>query len=168
MNDKTAPPTQTDSTSTESVRTLRRRTVLAGAGWSVPAVGVALATPAAAASTSATASGTIVFDPNQYRGTRANNRVKFTPLTGYVTVSGGPLPTRVFITFSEPSPGRVDLRCDAGRYATVIQATGRFQFVGVYNAIVGGNNPFGFAYAGVEEADAGGIVFGYATAELIG
>ncbi|AZZ56898.1 hypothetical protein [Rathayibacter iranicus] len=167
MNDKIAESTQTDSTPTEPLRTLRRRTILAGAVWSVPAVGVALATPAAAAA-SATATGTIVFDPNQYRGTRANDRVKFTPLTGLITVSRGSLPTRVFINFSDPSPGRVDLRRDAGRYTTVNQATGRFQFTGVYNAIVGGDNPFGFAYAGVEEADSGGITFGYATAELIG
>lgn len=166
MNDKIAESTQTDSTPTEPLRTLRRRSILAGAAWSVPAVGVALATPAAAASAAPT--GTIVANPDQYRGTQVGDRVAFPPLTGVVTISRGSLPARVFINFSDPSPRRVDLRRDAGRYATVDQSTGRFEITGIYNAIVGGDNPFGFVYVGVEEEDSGGANFGYATVELIG
>lgn len=66
------------------------------------------------------------------------------------------------------SDGRVDLRRDAGRYAPVDPATGRFEFSGIYNAIVGGDNPFGFAYVGVEEEDAYGVIYGYDVAELDG
>ena len=39
--------------------------------------------------------------------------------------------------------------------------TGRFSFDGISNAIVDGENPFGFACAGIEEEDADGAIFGY-------
>lgn len=161
MNDTRLPPTDD---------ALRRRTVLSGAAWSIPMISLALAAPAAAASTapSGRITGTIVFSPDQYRGTRVGDRVEFPPLTGIVTISSGPLPAKVFLNFSEVSAGRVDLRRDAGRYAPVDPTTGRFEFAGVYNATVGGDNPFGFAYAGVEEEDADGATFGYTVAELIG
>ncbi|NQX06128.1 hypothetical protein HQQ82_13135 [Rathayibacter sp. VKM Ac-2856] len=151
--------------------TLPRRSVLSGAAWSVPVIAVAIATPAAAASTEAgrgPITGTIAFVPVQYRGTRVGDRVEFPVITGVVTISRGPLPSKVFLNFSEVSAGRVDLRRDAGRYAAVDPATGRFEVRGVYNAIVGGDNPFGFVYAGVEEGDADGALFGYTVAELIG
>ncbi|MCJ1703342.1 MULTISPECIES: hypothetical protein [unclassified Rathayibacter] len=152
---------------------LPRRSVLSGAAWSVPVIAVAIATPAAAASTAPEAdkgpiTGTIAFTPVQYRGTRAGDRVEFPVLTGVVTISRGPLPAKVFLNFSEVSEGRVDLRRDAGRYVAVDPATGRFEVHGVYNAIVGGDNPFGFVYAGVEAEDADGALFGYTVAELIG
>ena len=46
--------------------------------------------------------------------------------------------------------------------------TGRFSFDEISNAIVDGENPFGFAYAGIEEEDADGAIFGYDVAELDG
>lgn len=144
--------------------------MLTGAAWSIPVIAVAVATPAAAASTDASGAitGTIAFSPDRYHGTRVGDRVEFPTLTGVVSISRGPLPSKVFLNFSDVSEGRVDLRRDAGRYTPVDQTTGRFAFTGVYNAIVGGDNPFGFAYAGVEEEDADGATFGYTVAELIG
>jgi hypothetical protein len=144
---------------------LRRRTVLAGA-WAAPVVGAALASPGAAASTTEI-TGTIVFTPRQYRGTRVGDRVEFPPLTGTVTSSRGPMPSKAFVNFSDPNE-RVDLRRDAGRFTPVDPVTGRFSFDGVYNAIVDGENPFGFAYAGIAEEDADGAIFGYDVAELDG
>lgn len=166
MNDTRLPGTRLPSADDA----LRRRAVLSGIAWSIPVVAVAVATPAAAASTdpSGPITGTIAFHPDQYHGTRHGDRVEFPPLTGAVTISRGPLPSKVFLNFSDVSEGRVDLRRDAGRYAPVDPTSGRFEFTGVYNAIVGGDNPFGFAYAGVEEEDADGATFGYSVAELIG
>ncbi|AZZ48862.1 hypothetical protein C5E02_06140 [Rathayibacter rathayi] len=110
-------------------------------------------------------SGSIAFNPAQYRGTRNGSRVDFPTLTGTVSVTGGPLPAQVVLSFSEPSPGRVDLRRDAGFLVPIDPQTGAFDVTGVYNAIVGGDNPSGFIYAGVQNPE---LTFGLSTAELDG
>lgn len=46
--------------------------------------------------------------------------------------------------------------------------TGRFSFDGISDAIVDGENPFGFASAGIEEEDAAGAILGHDVAELDG
>lgn len=110
-------------------------------------------------------SGSINFNPVQYRGTRSGDRVLFPAITGTVAVTGGPLPDTVILSFSTPSPGRVDLRRDEGLTVPIDPVTGKFTVTGVYNAVVGGDNPFGFMYAGVDHPD---ITYGLATAELDG
>lgn len=110
-------------------------------------------------------SGSINWNPRQYRGTRTETRVNFPTLTGTVAVTGGPLPDTVVLSFSEPSPGRVDLRRDAGLTVPIDPDTGGFTVTGVYNSIVGGDNPFGFIYAGVDHPE---VDYGLATAELDG
>lgn len=160
MNDRTA-----------SSSALRRRSVLTGAAWAAPVIAVAIAAPSAAASTPArpaTRTGTIAFSPARYHGTRVGDRVEFPDLTGVVTVSSGPMPASVFLRYSDVSPTRVDLRREAGGLVPVDPATGRFSVTGVYNALVGGENPFGFVYAGIREEETLGAVFGYTVAELIG
>jgi hypothetical protein len=111
-------------------------------------------------------SGSIDWNPDQYRGTRQGDRVLFPTLTGTVVVTGGPMPSTIILSFSEPSPGRVDLRRDAGLTVPIDPDTGDFSVDGVYNAIVGGDNPFGFIYAGVLDPD--GINYGRPDAELDG
>lgn len=110
--------------------------------------------------------GSIDFNPTQYRGTRVGDRVNFPALTGVVTVNGGQLPSTVILSFSDPSPNRVDLRRDAGFTVPIDPSTGAFTVTGVYNAIVDGENPFGFIYAGVENPD--GVTYGLSDAELDG
>ncbi|RFA11689.1 hypothetical protein B7R22_18415 [Subtercola boreus] len=111
-------------------------------------------------------SGSISFNPTQYHGTRNGNRVDFPVLTGTVSVTGGPLPDTVILSFSAPDPGRVDLKRDAGLTVPIDPITGAFSVDGVYNSIVGGDNPFGFIYAGVQNP--GTISYGQATGELDG
>ncbi|WP_165909205.1 MULTISPECIES: hypothetical protein [unclassified Rathayibacter] len=109
--------------------------------------------------------GSINFNPEQYRGVRDGSRVNFPAITGVVTVNGGPLPETVVLSFSDPSAGRVDLRRDEGLYVPIDPVTGAFTITGVYNAIVDGDNPFGFIYAGILNPDR---TFGLADAELDG
>lgn len=101
----------------------------------------------------------------QYRGTRVGDRVEFPTLTGFVTVANGPLPTTVHFVFSEVNE-REDIRRDAGSTVAIDPSTGCFEIDGVHNAIVGGENPFGFVYARV--LDNTGIDFGRAIGELDG
>lgn len=128
--------------------------------WTIPVVTVALATAASIVT------GSIAFSPVRYCGTRDGDVVRFPTITGMVTVSSGPLPSTVILSFSEPSPGRVDLRRDAGLTVPVDPSTGAFAVDGVYNAIVDGENPFGFIYAGVLYP--GDVTYGLATGELDG
>lgn len=146
----------------QPARGTTRRTVLASAAWAGPVIAVAAAAPGAAASTE---TGEIVFSPVQYRGTRVGDRVEFPTLTGVVTVENGPMPTTVHFEFSEVNE-REDIRRDAGSTVPIDPSTGRFEIDGVYNAIVGGENPFGFIYARV--LDNNGVDFGQAIGELDG
>lgn len=147
---------------------LRRRTLVTGGAWAAPVIALAVAAPAAAASTPTRVTGTIAFLPDTYHGTRNGDQVDFPPLTGILTVSSGPLPLKVALRFSAPEIGRIDLRSGTGLFAMVDPATGRFAFAAVANTVVGGHNPFGFAYVRVEEGDAGEVVFGESVAQLIG
>lgn len=81
---------------------LRRRTVTHAAAWTIPALSVTIATPATAASV---ITGSIAFNPVQYRGTlnSAGTAVVFPTLTGVVTLSSGPLPSTVILSFSGPA-----------------------------------------------------------------
>lgn len=60
----------------------------------------------------------------------------------------------------------MDFRRDAGLTVPIGPTTGAFTVDGVYNAIVGGENPFGFIYAGVLNPD--GVTYGQSTGELDG
>ncbi|MBF4459183.1 MULTISPECIES: hypothetical protein [unclassified Pseudoclavibacter] len=110
--------------------------------------------------------GTINFSPNQYRGSEVDGVTIFPTLTGVVTVNRGALPAEVILSFSDVSEGRVDLRRDAGLLVPINPTTGAFSVDGVYNAITGGENPFGFIYAGVNNA--ANVTYGLAVAELDG
>ncbi|MCJ1688472.1 hypothetical protein [Rathayibacter sp. VKM Ac-2927] len=138
---------------------VRTGTVLASAdGYTSGAASISVTNPQPR-------SGSINFNPVQYRGTRSSDLVLFPAITGTVAVTGGPLPDTVILSFSTPSPNRVDLRRDEGPTVPIDPITGKFTVTGVYNAIVGGDNPFGFMYAGVDHPD---ITYGLATAELDG
>jgi len=71
---------------------LRRRSILKGAAWSVPAVAFAVAAPSASASVN----GSIAFDQFLYQ---VGPNVTLTSITGRVTVTSGSMPTSVSLEY---------------------------------------------------------------------
>lgn len=109
--------------------------------------------------------GSIQFSPVQYFGVERDGAVFFPTLTGTVAVSSGTLPAEVELTYSDPNE-RVSLSRIGGNFVPIDQVTGAFAVDGVYNSVTGGENPFGFIYAGVRNA--GSVTYGLSVAELDG
>ncbi|WP_148060342.1 MULTISPECIES: hypothetical protein [unclassified Rathayibacter] len=145
-----------------STTSLGRRTILRSAAWVAPTIAVAVAAPLAAASTE---TGTIATDQDRYVGVRNGDRVDFPVVRGTVTVRNGAMPMTVHLEHTGTTD-QVDLRRDAGWSAAIDPSTGRFAFDGIYNAIVGGADPYAYVY--IRVLDNNEVDFGQAIAVLAG